>query len=78
LRLDGLLLLFDERYPSKPGDLRDPAQIFAVMAQWYEMTWGNIINTKEEIHEMLARQGMRIVDETSLSRFYIVTAQRRA
>lgn len=78
LRHDGLLLLFDERYPSNPADLRDAAQIFAVMAQWYEMTWGNIINTKEEIHALLATQGLRIVDETSLSRFYIVTAQRRA
>ena len=78
LRPDGLLLIFDERYPSTPRDLRDPLQIFAVMAQWYEMTWGNILNTKEEMQAMLAAQGMQIVDETSLSRFYIVTAQRGA
>lgn len=76
LRSDGTLLIFDECYPSNSGELRDPAQIYAVMAQWYEMTWGNIINTKEEIHAMLAEQGMRIVDETSLSRFYIVTAEK--
>jgi hypothetical protein len=41
-------------------------------------TWGNIINTREEIHAMLSRQGLRIVDETSLSRSSILTAQRRA
>ncbi len=76
LRPDGTLLIFDECYPSNSGELRDPAQIYAVMAQWYEMTWGNIINTKEEIHAMLAEQGMRIVDETSLSRFYIATAEK--
>jgi SAM-dependent methyltransferase len=72
----GRLLLFDERYPSRPGELRDPVALFAVMAQWYELTWGNVIDTREDIHARLARQGMRIVDETSLSRFYIVTAEK--
>jgi len=45
------------------------------MAQWYELTWGNIVSTREEIHALLARPGLQIVDETSLSRFYIVTAE---
>src|SRR5262249_31194562 len=38
LKPDGQLLLFDERYPSRPTELRDPVSIFAVMAQWYELT----------------------------------------
>jgi len=76
LRPGGQLLIFDERYPSSPVELRDPTQIYAVMAQWYELTWGNIINTREEIHALLARQGLRVVDETSLSRFYIVVAEK--
>ena len=76
LRPGGLLLLFDERYPSGPAELRDPAQVFAVMAQWYEVTWGNVVNTREEIHALLRRQGLRVADETSLSRFYIVTAEK--
>jgi SAM-dependent methyltransferase len=75
LRPKGQLLIFDERYPSTPGELRDSAQVFAVMAQWYELLWGNIVNTREEIHAMLAQQGLRVVDETALSRFYIVTAE---
>jgi hypothetical protein len=62
-------VLFDERYPSNPAELCDPAQIYAGMAQWYEMTWGNVINTHEEIHAMLTQQGLHIVDETALSRF---------
>ncbi len=77
LRPGGQLLLFDERYPSSPTELRDPVQINAVMAQWYEMTWGNIVNTREQIHALLAQQGLHIVGETSLSRFYIVTAEKR-
>jgi SAM-dependent methyltransferase len=76
LRPGGTLLLFDERYPSHPAELRDPVQIYAVMAQWYELTWGNIVNTREEIHALLAEQGLRVVEETALSRFYIVAARR--
>ena len=78
LRPGGLMLVFDERYASSPPELRDPSQIFAVMAQWYEGHWGNIINTREEIHALLDGAGLRPVDETSLSRFYIVTAEKPA
>ncbi len=76
LRPGGQLLIFDERYASRPTELRDPLQIFAVMAQWFEMTWGNIVNTREEIHALLDAHGLRVIDETSLSRFYIVTAEK--
>ena len=74
LRPDGLLLCFDECYPSRPSALQDPAQVFSVIAQWFEMTWGNRINTREEIHDLLQGRGLRVVDETTLARFYIVTA----
>ncbi len=50
--------------------------LYAVMAQWYEMTWGNVVNTREELHALLAQQGLTVVDETSLSRFYIVIAKK--
>ncbi len=76
LRPDGQLLIFDECYPSGPAELRDPLLVFAVMAQWFEMTWGNRINTKAQIHALLADHGLRVVDETSLSRFYVVTAEK--
>jgi SAM-dependent methyltransferase len=77
LKADGKLLLFDERYPSGPGELRDPTQTFAVIAQWFEVTWGNVLNTREEIAELLAGAGLTTVQETALSRFYIVVAARR-
>jgi SAM-dependent methyltransferase len=78
LEPDGALLLFDERYPSTPGELRDPTQVFAVMAQWYETTWGNVLNTREEIAELLSGAGLTPVQETALSRFYIVIAKPTA
>lgn len=76
LRPRGLLVLFDERYPSKPEDLRDRLQIYAVMAQWYESTWGNTINTREEIRDLISGAGLSLVNETQLSRFYIVVAEK--
>jgi cyclopropane fatty-acyl-phospholipid synthase-like methyltransferase len=44
----GQLLLFDERYPRQAAELRDPVSIFAVMAQWYELIWGNEFETRDE------------------------------
>jgi hypothetical protein len=48
------------------------------MAQWYESTWGNVLNTREEITELLAGAGLTAVQETTLSRFYIVVAKPTA
>lgn len=76
LRPGGLLLCFDECYPSGPGALRDPAQIFSVIAQWFEMIWGNRVNTRKEVHELLREQELNVIDETNLARFYIVTAEK--
>lgn len=76
LKPGGMLLLFDERYPSGPAELRDPSQVFAVMAQWFEMTWGNEINTREQIAALLENAGLRQIDETTLSRFHIVVAEK--
>lgn len=76
LKPGGQVLIFDERYPSRPAELRDPSKLFVVVAQWFEMTWGNVMNTREEIHALLREQGLRVADEASLSRFYIVTAEK--
>jgi ubiquinone/menaquinone biosynthesis C-methylase UbiE len=76
LRPGGELLIFDERYPSRPTELRDPVQIYAVMAQWYELTWGNVIGTGEDIRALVRRHGLAVADETALSRFYVLTASK--
>ena len=38
------------------------------------MTWGNVINTRTEILDLVARAGLRPGPEAELSRFRIVTA----
>ncbi len=76
LRSDGQFLILDERYPSSPPELRDSIQISVVMGQWFEMTWGNVINTREEIHALLAKQNFKVLDEMPFSRFYILFAEK--
>ena len=77
LRPRGELLIFDERYPSNAVGLRDPVQIYAVMAQWYEVTWGNVIDTGEDILSLVHRHGLEVTGETELSRFYVLLAAKR-
>lgn len=72
----GTLVLFDEAYPEDDATARDPIRGFSVVAQWFEMTWGNVINTRTEILDLLTNAGLRLGAETELSRFRIFTATR--
>jgi SAM-dependent methyltransferase len=72
----GTLVLFDEAYPEDENTARDPIRGFAVVAQWFEMTWGNVINTRSEIADLLAGAGLRLGPEAELSRFIILTATK--
>jgi hypothetical protein len=56
---------------------RDPICGFAVVAQWLELTWGNVINTRSEILDLVARAGLRLGPEVERSRFRIVRAIKR-
>jgi len=72
----GTLLIYDEAYPERVSELKSEPQIFAVMAQWYEGTWGNVINTRSEIREMVSKAGLVNLNERNFSRFYILTATK--
>lgn len=76
LRPGGTLVLFDEAYPEDDATARDPIRGFSVVAQWFELTWGNVINTRREIVDLVTKAGLRLGPETELSRFRIVTAIR--
>jgi SAM-dependent methyltransferase len=77
LRPGGTLVLFDEAYPEDDATARDPIRGFAVVAQWFELTWGNVINSRSEILELVARAGLRPGPEAELSRFRIVTGLKQ-
>ena len=72
----GSFLIFDEAYPESDAALRTMPSRFAALAQWFELTWGNRLNTKPELHELCRGAGLRIVEETVFSRFYIGVAEK--
>ena len=76
LRPGGQFLIFDEAYPETDEELRTMPARFGALAQWYEVTWGNIMNTRSELVALAADAGLRVTEETSFSRFSILVATK--
>jgi SAM-dependent methyltransferase len=76
LRPGGLLVLFDECLPADDTAARDPILGFSVVAQWFELVWGNVINTRGEILDLIEGAGLQPADDVELSRFRIFTARK--
>ena len=77
LRPSGQFVIFDETYPTTDDELRKMPERFAALAQWFEVTWGNRLNTKRELAELSANAGLKLIEETTFSRFYIGVAEKR-
>ncbi len=77
LKPDGYFLIFDEVYPETDEALRAMPTRFAALAQWYEVTWGNIVDSRSVLHAMCDEAGLQVVEETSFSRFNIILATKR-
>ncbi|HEX2361593.1 MAG TPA: class I SAM-dependent methyltransferase [Jiangellaceae bacterium] len=76
LRPGGYFLIFDEVYPETDEALQTMPTRFAALAQWYEMTWGNVVNTRSELMALCAEAGLRVAEETAFSRFSILVAAK--
>ena len=76
LKPGGSFLIFDEAYPETDEALRMMPTRFAALAQWYEVTWGNVVNTRSELHTLCNEAGLRVAEETSFSRFHIIVATK--
>jgi SAM-dependent methyltransferase len=74
----GLLVLFDECRPPDERTARDPILGFSVVAQWFELVWGNVINSRPEILDLVTRAGLEPLEDVELSRFRIFTARKPA
>jgi SAM-dependent methyltransferase len=72
----GLLVLFDECRPPDDAAARHPILGFSVVAQWFELVWGNVINSRAEILELVARAGLAPMEDVELGRFRIFTARK--
>ena len=76
LKPDGYFLIFDEVYPETDEALRTMPTRFAALAQWYEVTWGNVVDTRSTLHALCHQAGLEVVEETSFSRFNIILASK--
>jgi SAM-dependent methyltransferase len=74
LKPGGHFLIFDEVYPETDEALRAMPTRFAALAQWYELTWGNVVDTRSALHTRCQEAGLEVAEETSFSRFHIVLA----
>ena len=76
LKPGGYFLIFDEVYPETDEGLRTMPTRFAALAQWYEVTWGNVVDTRSALHALCRQAGLQIAEETSFSRFAIILATK--
>ena len=72
----GSLVIFDEAYPDTDEAMRTMPSRFTAVAQWYESTWGNRIDTAAALRERISKAGLRLTDETTFSRFTILVAEK--
>jgi SAM-dependent methyltransferase len=76
LKPGGSFLIFDETYPETDEALRTMPSRFAALAQWYELTWGNVVGTRSELHALCQQAGLRVTEETNFSRFNILVVTK--
>jgi len=76
LKPGGSFVIFDETYPATDAELRTMPARFAALAQWFELTWGNRVNTRAELVDLCRGAGLTIGEETQFSRFYIGVATK--
>jgi SAM-dependent methyltransferase len=78
LKPGGYFLVFDEVYPVTDVALRTMPTRFAALAQWYELTWGNVVDTRDGLQVLFDHAGLDVIEETGFSRFHIVVAEKPA
>ncbi|MDP6951462.1 MAG: class I SAM-dependent methyltransferase, partial [Alphaproteobacteria bacterium] len=57
LKPGGWLLIIDETYPTSLAESREKDFLFPVQTGFEELTWGNIVPTREEQESLLASAG---------------------
>ncbi len=65
LKPGGVILLVDRCSPADGADLRDRRFTMSILEQWFEVTWGNIVNTRSEILQMLQDTGFTVMLENA-------------
>jgi len=80
LRSGGMLLLVDRCSPANGADLRDRHFTMSILEQWFEVTWGNIVNTRAEILQMLRDTRFTVTQESAdiVPTYWTFVAERQA
>jgi SAM-dependent methyltransferase len=76
LKPGGYFLIFDEAYPETDATLQTMPTRFAALAQWYELTWGNVVDGAATLRARCQEAGLELAEETSFSRFSIMVAAK--
>ncbi len=64
LKPGGTLLIVDRCAPETAQDIQDRRFSMSILEQWFEVTWGNIVNTRSEILAMLQQTDFTVSQET--------------
>ena len=80
LRPGGSLLLVDRCAPETGADLHDRRFTMSILEQWFEVTWGNIVNTRSDILAILHETGFRVTQENPdiVPTYWTFVAQKHA
>jgi len=75
---DGWLLIIDETYPSTLAQSRERDYLFPVQTGFEELTWGNVLPTREEQDTLLQHAGFKAEVGRSVigEGFTVLTAQK--
>jgi len=65
LKPGGVMLLVDRCSPETGADIRDRRFTMSVLEQWFEVTWGNIVNTRSDIIRMLQDAGFTVTSDSA-------------
>ncbi len=78
LKAGGWLVIVDETYPSTLAEARDNAFLFPIQTGFEELTWGNVLPTREEQEQLLRGAGFQGEIGRSIigEGFTILTAQK--
>jgi SAM-dependent methyltransferase len=68
LKPGGYFLIFDEAYPETDEAMQTMPIRFAALAQWYELTWGNVVDNATTLRARCQEAGLELAEETSFSR----------
>jgi SAM-dependent methyltransferase len=78
LNAGGWLVIVDETYPSTLAEARRPEFLFPIQTGFEELTWGNVLPTREEQEQLLRRAGFAGEIQRAVigEGFTVLTAQK--